>query len=95
MTGGTAEGGAGGPHQAGPASPPSRTVTIEVDRELCFGFGDCVESAPGVFELDEDSKSRVVDPDAQDLDTILLAAQDCPVDAIIVTERDTGAQLYP
>jgi ferredoxin len=70
-------------------------VTIEVDRELCFGFGDCVDSAPGVFELDEESKSVVVDPEAQDRDTILVAAQDCPVDAIFIHDAESGEQLYP
>ena len=28
-------------------------LRIEVDRELCFGFGDCVDTAPKVFALDE------------------------------------------
>ena len=70
-------------------------ITIEVDRELCFGFGDCVDSAPGVFELDEESKSLVVDPDAQDKDAIVLAAQDCPVDAIFIRDAETGEQIYP
>ncbi len=70
-------------------------ITIEVDRVLCFGFGDCVDSAPGVFELDEESKSIVVDPDAQDKDDIVLAAQDCPVDAIIVCDAESGEQIYP
>ena len=37
----------------------------------------------------------VVDPDAQDRDTLVLAAQDCPVDAIIVTDLETGEQVYP
>jgi ferredoxin len=54
-----------------------------------------VDSAPGVFELDEESKSMVVDPDAQDLDSLLLAAQDCPVDAIFIVDAETGEQLYP
>jgi ferredoxin len=79
----------------GPVRSKRSGITIEVDRELCFGFGDCVDSAPGVFELDEESKSVVVDPDAQDLDTILLAAQDCPVDAIFVVDEETGEQRYP
>ena len=70
-------------------------VSLEVDRELCYGFGDCVDSAPGVFQLDEENKSVVVDPDAQDRDTLVLAAQDCPVDAIIVTDLETGEQVYP
>jgi ferredoxin len=70
-------------------------IAIVVDRELCYGFGDCVDSAPGVFELDDEDKSVVVDPNAQPRDDILMAAQDCPVDAIIITDPETGEQLYP
>ena len=69
-------------------------VLIEIDRTLCFGFGDCVDTAPGVFVLDEEDKAVVIDPDAEDLDFILGAAQNCPVDAIIVTDEH-GAQIYP
>jgi ferredoxin len=79
----------------GPVLSKRSKVTIEVDRELCFGFGDCVDSAPGVFELDDDGKSTVVDPDAQDRDSIVLAAQDCPVDAIFIVDEESGEQLYP
>ena len=83
------------PTAPGPVRSKRSNITIEVDRELCFGFGDCVDSAPGVFELDDDSKSIVVDPDAQDKDSIVLAAQDCPVDAIFIRDAETGEQLYP
>ena len=79
----------------GPVRSQRSGITIEVDRVLCFGFGDCVDSAPGVFELDDESKSIVVDPDAQDKDDIVLAAQDCPVDAIIVCDAESGEQIYP
>ena len=70
-------------------------IAIAVDRELCYGFGDCVDSAPGVFRLDDDDKSVVVDPNAQPRDDIVVAAQDCPVDAIIITDAETGEQIYP
>jgi ferredoxin len=69
-------------------------VSIEVDRALCYGFGDCVDSQPAVFALDEEDTAIVLDPDAAPLDDILEAAQNCPVDAIIVTDED-GEQLYP
>jgi len=69
-------------------------IAIEVDRTLCFGFGDCVDTAPGVFALDETEKAVVLDPDAEELDFILEAAQNCPVDAIIVTDEH-GRQIYP
>ena len=69
-------------------------IAIEVDRGLCFGFGDCVDSAPGVFVLDEQDKAAVLDPDAAELDQIVEAAQNCPVDAIVLTDEQ-GRQIYP
>ena len=69
-------------------------LRIEVDRELCFGFGDCVDTAPRVFALDEDDKAVVIDPDGASIERIVEASQNCPVDAIIITDAD-GAQLYP
>ena len=69
-------------------------MAIEVDRALCYGFGDCVDSLPAVFALDDEDTAIVLDPDAAPLDDILEAAQNCPVDAIIVTGED-GEQLYP
>jgi ferredoxin len=77
-----------------PAPSARNRIVIEVDRTLCFGFGDCVDTAPGVFALDDEEKAIVLDPDADDLDLILEAAQNCPVDAIIVTD-DQGDQIYP
>jgi ferredoxin len=69
-------------------------VSIEVDRQLCYGFGDCVDTAPAVFELDDENVSVVKDPDAAPLEEIVEAAQNCPVDAIIITGED-GEQIYP
>ncbi len=69
-------------------------IAVQIDRTLCFGFGDCVDTAPGVFALDESDKAVVLDPDAEDVDFILEAAQNCPVDAIIVVDED-GEQIYP
>jgi ferredoxin len=80
---------------SGAALSKRNKFTIEVDRELCFGFGDCVDSAPDVFELDGENKSVVVDPDGADRDEIMLAAQDCPVDAIFIVDEESGEQLYP
>ena len=79
----------------GPAVSKRNGITIEVDRDLCFGFGDCVDSAPGVFELDGEDKSVVVDPDGAERDQIIDAAQNCPVDAIFIVDEETGEQLQP
>jgi ferredoxin len=69
-------------------------VAIAVDRELCYGFGDCVDSLPDVFALDDEDTAIVLNPDAAGAEDIMEAAQNCPVDAIIVTDED-GEQLYP
>ena len=29
-------------------------IAIEVDRALCYGFGDCVDTVPEVFALDDE-----------------------------------------
>jgi ferredoxin len=79
----------------GPVQSQRAGVTIEVDRELCFGFGDCVDSAPGLFALDEEGKSVVVDPESHDLDDVLDAARNCPVDAILVVDAGSGEQVHP
>jgi ferredoxin len=69
-------------------------ITIDVDRTLCFGFGDCVDTAPEVFGLDEENVAYVIDADAADLDMIVEASQNCPVDAIIICD-ELGDQIYP
>jgi ferredoxin len=69
-------------------------VAIEVDRALCYGFGDCVDTVPAVFALDEEDTAVVLDPDAAPLDDVVEAAQNCPVDAIIILDED-GQQVYP
>jgi len=77
-----------------PQAPVAGPITIEVDRALCYGFGDCVDSAPAVFALDDENKAVVLDPAGGALDDIVTAAQDCPVDAIVITAPG-GEQLYP
>ena len=72
---------------------PGNRIRIAVDRGLCIGSGDCVEAAPAVFELDDEEKAMVIDPDGAPVDDILEAAMNCPVAAILV-EGEHGV-LYP
>jgi ferredoxin len=73
---------------------PLKISKLVVDRDLCIGAAPCVTIAPGVFQLDEENKAYIVDQNAADGDTILLAAQSCPVQAIIVYDEE-GKQIYP
>lgn len=59
-------------------------LDIRIDRELCMGSGNCSFWAPGVFDLDDEGISVLVDPTAQPDDKIVLAAQGCPTQAIAV-----------
>ena len=72
---------------------PSNRIRIEVDRGLCIGSGDCVDSAPGVFELDAEDKAVVIDPDGDPLDMVMDAAGNCPVTAIFIYGEE--GDLYP
>ena len=70
-------------------------LRIEVDRELCYGFGDCVSSAPAVFELDDEEKAIVIDPNGAGRDDLVEAASNCPVNAITILDAETGETLFP
>jgi len=73
----------------------SEGLVIEIDRELCYGFGDCVSSAPNVFELDDDEKAVVIDPNGAARDDLIDAAANCPVTAITIRDASTGAEVFP
>ena len=70
-------------------------LVIAIDRELCYGFGDCVSSAPGVFELDGDEKAVVIDPNGGSRGDLEDAASNCPVMAITLRDAATGEEVFP
>ena len=72
---------------------PANKLEVRVDRALCIGSGDCVDTAPDVFQLDDEDKAVVVNPDGAATDDILEAAGNCPVSAIFVVGED--GDLYP
>jgi ferredoxin len=76
-----------------PELSPTNRIHIEVDRGLCIGSGDCVDTAPDVFQLDAEEKAVVVDPDGASVDDVVAAAGNCPVSAIFVTGEH--GDLYP
>jgi ferredoxin len=75
-----------------PLSPVNR-LEVTVDRALCIGSGDCVDTAPDVFQLDDEDKAVVVNPDGASVDDVIEAARNCPVSAIFVAGED--GDLYP
>lgn len=70
-------------------------LLIQIDRDLCVGFGDCIEAAEAAFELDDEGIAVFRDGvDEVDRETLLAACDECPVDAISVLDSD-GQQLVP
>jgi len=71
-----------------------KIAKIHIDREKCIGAASCVAIAPGVFQLDAENKATIVDEKGADDETILLAAQSCPTQAIILFDEQ-GNQIFP
>ncbi|MGZ4173071.1 MAG: ferredoxin [Solirubrobacteraceae bacterium] len=67
------------------------TYLVEIDDDACAAHGDCVEVAPGVFELDDVVRVIGTGPD----ELLLTAAESCPSTAIRIIARDTLEQVYP
>ncbi|MDT0343451.1 ferredoxin [Streptomyces litchfieldiae] len=67
---------------------------VTVNAERCSGTGMCAHAAPDTFDL-VDHVSRplrtVIAPDEQVLD----ASENCPLEAITITEEGTGRLLGP
>ncbi|GAA4139186.1 ferredoxin [Actinomadura keratinilytica] len=59
-------------------------MSISADRDRCIGSGQCVLSAPHVFDSDDDGLVVVVDPDRTGDRAVREAAVLCPVGAITV-----------
>lgn len=58
-----------------------------VDKELCTGCGLCVNTAPDIFEMDEDVAVVKVNsiPDSA-VEEVEEAADNCPVNAIEIED---------
>ncbi len=72
-----------------------KSLRIWVDHDKCVGSTMCVHTAPSVFALDEEGQSIVVDPAGEAEETIVDAAEQCPMMAITVDDAETGTRLFP
>ena len=73
----------------------ARKLRVWVDHDVCVGNAMCETIAPKVFRLNEKRQSEAVDPDADTVEKILEAAENCPVSAIFVEDAETGEKLFP
>lgn len=68
---------------------------VKVCRDLCIGAASCLVVSPAVFELDDEQKAVIKNDAGDSEENILLAAQSCPTKAIVITEGETGEQVWP
>lgn len=72
-----------------------KITKIVVDRNACIGASTCIVVNPEAFDLDDQNIAIVKDGALQTGDErLLLAAQACPVAAILLY-NEAGEQVYP
>lgn len=68
---------------------------VRVINEKCIGAASCAAIAPGTYEMNEENIAVVISQNGDPDDMKLLGAQSCPTAAIIVTDTETGEQVWP
>lgn len=68
--------------------------SLEIDHSRCVGSGMCAGVAPEYFTIVGESSRPVSATVAAD-DTVMAAAECCPMEAIAVADADTGRRLFP
>ncbi|HEY4524419.1 MAG TPA: ferredoxin [Candidatus Paceibacterota bacterium] len=72
----------------------SKIGKIVVDRDLCIGAASCIAVSGETYNLDNENKAVVLDPNAADDATLLMSAQSCPTKAIWLFDK-SGKQIFP
>jgi ferredoxin len=62
-----------------------------IDAGACAAHGDCEAIAPEIFAIDDVAVVVGTGPD----ELMIAAARVCPSVAIVVTDADSGRQVYP
>lgn len=69
------------------------TWRVRVDTSRCISSGMCVGTAPERFRFDEQQHSRPVSELIEDDEAVRDAAASCPVEAISLTDVQTGSPV--
>ena len=67
---------------------------ITIDQDSCIGCGACASVSDSTYELNDDGKSIVTDPNATDDETLIASAESCATQAISLFDEQ-GNQIFP
>lgn len=74
----------------------SERYEVEVRPDVCTATQMCVSIDPGTFEFDADAGvSRARRSPVEATDDVVEAAENCPVEAIVLRDAETGEQRFP
>lgn len=68
-------------------------IEAEVNATICIGNGSCRQEAPLTFLEMGNGRSTTADQAGDPVDSIMAAAELCPVAAITVFDSDTREEL--
>ncbi len=68
-------------------------LEIRIIRSLCISAATCVVFAPSTFDLDEDNIAIIKKGQWDKLESVVAAAQSCPIVCIEVYKK--GKKLWP
>jgi ferredoxin len=57
-------------------------MQFKVNKDKCISCGTCIALAGASFKWDDDGKAEAVTPPGDDLDTVNMAKDSCPTQAI-------------
>ncbi len=64
-------------------------MKVRIDKELCIDCGVCEALVPEVFSINDEGSTVVILEDVPEelQDAVREAAEECPTEAIIITEE--------
>lgn len=74
---------------------PARSGASRSKGVVCIGSGGCVPRSPEAFEFDAARQPCVRHELMAPSDTVMDAAENCPVEAITLHDASTGGSVFP
>lgn len=59
----------------------------KIDPIKCIGCGTCLALAPNTFRMNEENKAEVFNETGDDAETIQMACDSCPTQAITIEQK--------